>query len=277
MTNERDPRSDLGAWLGEELRNARQDAGYSSQDALARKLTLDRTTITKAETGSAPPSDAVATLLQQTFPELANGLYVQLCGIARRGNGKFARWFERDWLPIEREAASLRWWENTILPGLLQTPDYARALTQAWDPTASEDAIEALVSGKVERQAILDSDDPPDLRVVVAESVLRNLVGSASVMHAQLIHLAEMSRRPAISVQVLPADIGANGGMLGAFTIASNPDAVYLETAIEAQVTGDGELIGRAALVFDRLRDDALPRGASRDFIQKVAGTEWNT
>src|SRR6266568_3875691 len=238
MANDRDPRTDLGAWLGEELRTARTAADYSSQDALARELGFDRTTINKAETGERPPSDLVSAKIAEKFPGLSNGLYAQLATIARKSNGKFPGWFERGWLPIEREATSLRWWEPIHIPGLLQTGDYARSLFQAWQPASSGDDLDALVNGRLERQNILDRDNPPDLRVVLDEAALHRL--------------------------------------LGAFILAKPSGTLYLETAVEAQITGDDTFRERATLIFDRLTDDALPRGASRDLILKVAEEQWN-
>ncbi len=81
MANDRDPRSDLGAWLGEELRRARLDGGFTSQDQLARELGFDRTVIVKAETGARPPSEDVAPKIAEMFPSLCNGLYVRLAAI----------------------------------------------------------------------------------------------------------------------------------------------------------------------------------------------------
>jgi len=277
MANDRDPRSDLGAWLGVELRNARAGAGFSSQDALARELGFDRTTINKAETGERPPSELVSAAIAERFPGLVNGLYVQLAAIARKSNGKFPGWFERDWLPVEREATSLRWWEPVHIPGLLQTADYARSLFQAWQPASSGDDLDALVNGRLERQAILDKDNPPDLRVVLDEAALHRMIGSAKIMNAQLVHLADMSCRPAVTVKIVPAGLGAHGGLLGAFILARPTGTLYLETAVEAQITGDEAFRERATLLFDRLTDDALARGASRDLILKVANEQWNT
>ena len=276
MANDRDPRSDLGAWLGEELRRVRVAAGFRSQDQLARKLGFERTVITKIETGDRPPSADVASALLTMFPDLGGGRFAELAEVARRANGKFPGWFERDWLPVEREATSLRWWEPILVPGLLQTGDYARALFQAWQPASSEDDLDALVTGRLERQGVLDRDDPPDLRVVLDESVLHRLIGSAKIMHDQLEHLADMSCRPMVTVQVIPAELGAHGGLLGAFILAGPSGTVYLETAVEAQITGDDPVRERAALTFDRLTRDALPRGASRDLILKVANEQWN-
>ncbi len=276
MANDRDPRSDLGAWLGEELRRVRVAAGFRSQDQLARRLGFERTVITKIETGDRPPSADVAAALLTMFPDLGGGRFAELAEVARRANGKFPGWFERDWLPVEREATSLRWWEPILIPGLLQTGDYARALFQAWQPASSEDDLDALVTGRLERQGILDRDDPPDLRVVLDEPVLHRLIGSPKIMHDQLEHLADASCRPMVTVQVIPAELGAHGGLLGAFILAGPSGTVYLETAVEAQITGDDPVRERAALTFDRLTRDALPRGASRDLILKVANEQWN-
>ncbi len=277
MANDRDPRSDLGAWLGEELRRVRVAAGFRSQDQLARRLGFERTVITKIETGGRAPSADVADALLAMFPDLGGGRFAELAGLARKATGKFPAWFERDWLPVEQEAAWLRWWEPILIPGLLQTADYARALVQVWQPALSADGLDAVVGGRLERQAILDRDDPPDLRVVLDESVLRRLIGSPKIMRGQLEHLADMSCRPVVTVQVVPAGLGAHGGLLGAFIIAGPSGTVYLETAVEAQITGDAPVRERAAQIFDRLTADALPRGASRDLILKAANEQWDT
>ena len=277
MASDRDPRSDLVAWLGEEVRRARLAAGLKSQDQLARRLGFDRTVITKIETGERPPSAEVAEALATLFPGLGGGRFAELAEVARRAFGKFPGWFERDWLPVERDAVSLRWWEPMLIPGLLQTPAYARALFEAWQPASSAEDLEALVTGRLDRQRILDREAPPDLRVVLDELVLHRGIGSAKVMGAQLEHLADLSCRPMVTVQVVPAGLGAHGGLLGAFIIAGPAGTVYLETAVEAQVTGEASVRDRAALIFDRLTRDALPRGASRDLIVKVAQEQWNT
>ena len=131
MANDRDARGDLGVWLGEELRCARLAAGYTSQDQFARELGFDRTVIVKAETGARPPSDDMAARIAEMFPDLCNGLYVRLAGIARKSNGPIPGWFA-DWVEIEAKATILRWWEPLLIPGLLQTEDYARAVLSTW-------------------------------------------------------------------------------------------------------------------------------------------------
>jgi DNA-binding XRE family transcriptional regulator len=277
MANDRDPRSDLGAWLGEELRSVRVAGGYTSQDQLARELGFDRTVIVKAETGARPPSEDVAAKIGEMFPELCNGLYVQLAAIARKSNGPIPGWFA-DWLTREREATSIRIWQQIIIPGLLQTADYARALFVGERKNLDEDALDELVTARLARQAIFDKPKPPHLWVVLDESVLHRLIGAAKTMHDQLVHLADMAERPSISIQVVPASVGAHAGLACAFLIGSaesDPDLLLVE-AIEDQTIKDQEVVGKAAVAFDLVRGDALPRRASQDLILKVAESKWN-
>ncbi len=274
MANDRDPRSDLGAYLGEELRRARLAAGIDSQELLARELGFDRTVIVKAETGSAPPSKDVAPKIAARFPELCNGLYAALAEIARKSNGPIPGWFA-DWLTREREATSIRVWQPIIVPGLLQTADYARALFLA---AGADDALDELVTARLARQAIFDKPEPPYLWVVLDESVLHRLIGTPKVTCDQLVHLADMSERSYISVQVVPASVGAHAGLACAFMVGSldgEPDLLLIE-AVEDQTLRDAEVVRKAAVAFDLVRGDALPRRASQDLILKVAEEKWN-
>jgi hypothetical protein len=110
------------------------------------------------------------------------------------------------------------------------------------------------------------------------EAVLHREVGDFKTMHDQLLHLAEMSRRPNITVEVVPYSAGAHSGLLGAFVIADFDDAAaiaYLETAAEGQTVEESSVVAKVALTFDTLRSEALPRGASRDLITKVAEERW--
>ncbi len=100
MANERDPKSDLAVWLGEQLREARLAAGMTSQDALARDLGYDRTTINKVETGASPASDDLAVRIAKRFPGAAGGKFVDLSDVARRMAAKASKhpgWFGKTW------------------------------------------------------------------------------------------------------------------------------------------------------------------------------------
>ena len=233
MARDLDPGSSPAAFLGAELRRARVAAGMS-QEQFSRSLGFDRTVITKAETGERPPSPEVAAAIDEAFPHL-DGLFSRLTLLARRANGRYPEWF-REWVNAEQQATVLRTWQPILVPGLLQTRDYARALFNAWQPAASSDELDALVGARIERQAILDRADPPELLAVLGEAVLHRKVGSAKIMGDQLAHLGEMSCRPAITIQIVPAEVGTHAGLLGGFFVGifdDTPVIVYAETAVE--------------------------------------------
>ncbi|MGO9780718.1 MAG: helix-turn-helix domain-containing protein [Streptosporangiaceae bacterium] len=271
----RDPEMNPAAFLGAELRRARLAAGFSSQDALAAKLGFDRTVVVKAETGGRPPSaDVLAAWCQAC--QLDEELFGRFATLARSADGPVPTWFE-DWLEAESEALMLRIWQPVIIPGLLQTAEYARALFLVGQTDTSEDAIEALVTARLDRQEILERADPPDVMVVLDEAVLHRLVGSPEAMHGQLIRVTDLSMRSYISVQVVPVSNGANAGLGGGFAIASTddmPGTLRME-GVEDQTTDKRSLVRKAAVTFERLRGDALPRAASRDLILRLADELW--
>jgi hypothetical protein len=233
--------------------------------------------ITKAETGQRPPTaDVLAQWCAACGLDL--DLYSRLAVLARTGDGPIPTWFE-DWLEAERAATMLRIWQPLLIPGLLQTAEYARALFLAGQTDTSDDSIDALVAARLARQSILDGADPPETVVMLDECVLHRLIGSPPVMHDQLVQVADMARRPHISVQVVPSADGANAGLGEAFDIASAdgmPDVVRLE-AVEDVTSERRALVRQAVVVFERVRGNALPRAASRDIILKAADELWKT
>ncbi len=264
------------AFLGAELRRARLAAGMS-QDQLGRALNFSGDLVGKVETCDRAPTPAFAAGCDTVFPHL-DGLFTRLVDLARRWDGPYPQWF-RDWVEAERDATSFRWWEPMLVPGLLQTTDYAHAIL-AVGPETAPDQLDDLVAARLARQEILDRPKPPQLWVVIDESVLHRLIGSREVMHDQLTHLVESSRRPNITIQVVPSGVGAHAGLLGAFIVGefeTAPSILYAETAVEGQTMEKPALVARAALAFDRLRAEALPRTASRNLIGKVAQERWKT
>lgn len=206
---------------------------------------------------------------------------------AFRAPGTFARlqqharttplpsWF-RPWAEIEATAAQLWMFEHSLVPGLLQTPDYARAIL-AVQPNVTSDELHEMVVARLDRQGILNSTSPPLLWVVLDEAVLHRQIGGAKVMSDQLMHLADMADQPNVTISVIPAATGAHSGLLGAFAIAETADAgraAYLETATEGLLVENPAAVAEVMLAFDTLRSEALPRGASRDLILKEA-EQW--
>jgi transcriptional regulator with XRE-family HTH domain len=270
----RDPETNPAAFLGGELRRARVAAGFSSQDALAAKLGFDRTVVAKAETGERPPTvDVLAAWCQACH--LDDDLFGRLAVLARRADGPVPTWFE-DWLRAEGEAHALRIWQPLIIPGLLQTAEYARALFLA---AGADDAkADEMVEVRLERQSVLDRSDAPHVVTILDESVLHRLIGSPVIMSDQLSHLANMAERTNVQVQIVPSARGANAGLSGGFALAScdgAPDVLNME-AVEGVTEERRPLVRHATLVFDLVRGDALPREESRTLIMEAA-EQWKT
>jgi transcriptional regulator with XRE-family HTH domain len=272
--NSRDPRTSAKARLGELLAKARESAGFPSQAALAEHLQTDRTVIGKAESGERPPSDRVLEAWVQACHVENVELVITLAELARAGddnNEPIPSWFADYAEDIESVAHTIRTWQPVIIHGLLQTPRYARALFESMGLDA--ETVDARTEARIKRQAILDRAEPCALWAVLDYAVLQRNVGSPETMHEQLLYLAERARLPNVGVQIVPAENGANAGCVGAITVASvagKPDIV-VTGGVHDDVSETQELVRDALGIFDRVRGDALPRGASLDVIMEAA------
>jgi transcriptional regulator with XRE-family HTH domain len=277
------------AFFGAELRYARLAAGLS-QEQLGRRLGFSGDLVGKIETGDRKPTPDFVAACDEAFPA-ANGLFGRIYALARRSGGLFGRiydlarrsrgvpaWFQ-EWYGAEREAVSMSWWEPMLVPGLAQTADYARALFQAWRSADNDDELDQMVSARMARRSILDRPKPPMMSIVIDEAVLHRCIGSPEITRGQLEHLANLAERPKVMIQVIPAEVGAHVGLLGGFGIATfdhRPAIVYLESPDQGQTTDKHATVTTISLAFDMLRAEALPRGASRDMILKVAKERWS-
>jgi transcriptional regulator with XRE-family HTH domain len=263
--------------FGAELRYYRERAGLS-QTELAALVNVSHDVISKIETGERPPAKDFPERLD-AVPELdSRGGLTRLWGNLRKGlrHRAVPGWFQ-PWTHFEAQAATLRSYEPLLVPGLLQTGDYARAILAA-RPGGKHDDLDDQVAARIGRQAVLARADPPQLWCVVDEGVLHRRIGGPKVMHDQLEHLADLAENPQTTIQVIPASAGAHAGLLGGFVIADldgSPGMVYLETAAEGQIADSPAIVAHAMLRFDALRSEALPRAASRDLIMKVAAEKW--
>ena len=169
-------------FLGRELCRARVAAGYSSQQALADHLGFERTVIAKAEAGERVPSEPVL-MAWATACHIDAEHYQRLADLARTSDGPVPAWFEY-YLEREKTAHMLRYWQPIIVPAMLETAEYRRAVVM----TAGNDAerAEEMVGATLERQAVLDRAEPPEVVAVLHEMVLHRLIGSCEIMHDQL-------------------------------------------------------------------------------------------
>jgi Domain of unknown function (DUF5753) len=231
-------------------------------------LGYDRSVIAKAETGERPPSEDVMEALVKTLG--LGQVVTRLASLARRSTG-IPAWF-LDWVTIERDAVTLHTWQSALIPGLLQTPEYARAVLASWRLDTDGD-IEAKLAARTGRQAILGRDDPADLCALLDESVLHRCIGSAAIMAGQLEHLAQAARRPNVTIQLVPEQAGAYAGLSGAFWVASaatGQQAAHLETGVQGMTVIEPVLVGKAARLFEMLRSDALPWTRSLELITEA-------
>jgi len=261
--------------FGAELRYYRTRAGLSQKD-LAPRANVSHDVISKIETGDRPPAEDFPPRLD-AIPELdTREALTRLWSHLKKGHKQRAYgWFQR-WADIEAEATALRWYEPLVVPGLLQTEDYARAIFTAHLKGDADD-LDERVAARMARQAVLERNGAPQLWCVLDEGVLHRAIGGSKVMRSQLYRLADLAEHPKITIQVIPGAI-AHAGLLGHFVIADldgKPPMVYLETAVEGQVTDSPSVAAHVALCFDRLRSEALPWGASRDLIRRVAEEKW--
>jgi transcriptional regulator with XRE-family HTH domain len=272
MPNDADRAGTPAGVFGAELRYYRIRAGLSQKD-LAAATHVSHDVISKIETGDRPPAEDFPPRLD-AVPELGTqDALTRLWGhlkksMKQRTYGWFAKWAD-----IEDQATALRSYEPLIVPGLLQTEDYARAILSL-RPGRDGDDLDALVAARLARQEVLERGQ---LWCVLDEGVLRREIGGTKVMQAQLDHLTGMAGHPKVTIQVIPGSYG-HAGLLGGFVLADldgQPPMAYLETAAEGQITDSPSVAAHVALRFDKLRAEALPWGASRDLIRKVAEEQW--
>src|SRR5690349_12479326 len=276
---------DALAWFADELRAHRSAHGWTQAD-VAAKTSYSESLIAQVETGRKAPTPELAKALDRVFatpgfteddPGIpsSSGTFGRL--VVRLRNLPFPAAF-RSFEPHEREATALYTFEHSFLPGLLQTEAYARAVLEM-HPDVTEDVVNERLAGRLSRQEILERDDPPPPVVcaLIDQSALHREIGGPTVMRDQLKHLAAMSRRPNITVQIIP-NTGAHPGLLGAFTVADlggSAGIVNLEDIADGRVTEDAATVSMVALRFHSLRGDALSKGASRDLIEGVIQERW--
>jgi len=257
--------------FGSMLAYYRGRAGMTPEQ-LGTQIFMSGSLIRKVEAGTRTPTEELAKACDDALD--CGGALIELHGQLRPlfRDRPYPGWFGK-WPEVEGAARTLRWFEPLVVPGLLQTEEYARAIlsTRIGD---TEDEIDEMVAARMERQHILARDKPPTLWVIVDEGVLRRAVGGAAVMARQITHLGEMARQPGIVIQVIPLATGAHQGLNGgAFIIADipgSPAVAYQDTAARGQVIEDGEDTEALVTTWDTLKAEALPRAASLTLIKEV-------
>lgn len=234
----------LARKLGGELLRLRDEAGLTQPQA-AEALSATAAKVAKMERGWVPFRDPDIRILCDRYGVTDSKTVERLLSLAKtdRERRKAKGWWNQypelrslvEYVALEDISTGVRTWQGAFVPGLLQTPDYARALAIGNADWEDPDEIERFVQAKIARQARLTDASPLSLWAVVGEGALRQLVGGREVMRAQLAHLVEASGLPNIKIQVVPFLAGSHPGMTSAFSVVSfaEPgamDVVYMDT-----------------------------------------------
>ncbi|WP_327384651.1 helix-turn-helix domain-containing protein [Streptomyces sp. NBC_01207] len=263
-----DPSSSPRALLGAELRVARERAGMS-QAELGERLFVSGAFIGQLEAGTRRMHLEYAKQIDEILG--TDGFFVRNCAAAAKSKypDHFAEAAE-----AEARAKTIRDYAPQLIPGLLQTEAYARAVVRAYQPTATEEAVKDLVEGRLARAALLADPTTPLLWCVFDEAVLRREVGSSKVMAEALRHVIALIRSHRIIVQVIPFSAGAHAGMMGLLKLMSFDDAPplsYAEGNGTGQLFDDPATVAHHVLNYDLLTASALPPRESLAMIESAA------
>lgn len=178
-------------------------------------------------------------------------------------------------MDIEREAIALSWFENQVLPGLLQTEGYARAVFRSKVPILSEDEINAQVAARLARQEILHRKVPPTASFIISEAIVRDRLGGDEVYAETLRHLRACADLPGITLQIMPLGRQTHAGLNGPFILLETPDhqhLAYTETQRGSQLITDPNEVSILAQKYAMLRTQALNPEETKGLLDRLLG-----
>ncbi|GAB3214044.1 hypothetical protein GCM10027294_51020 [Marinactinospora endophytica] len=187
------------------------------------------------------------------------------------GGGGFPEWFQGT-VELEGRAREIKTSQPLLIHGLLQTEKYARTILRDGRPMDTDEEIDELVVGRMERQNVLKRERPPSFLMVLDEAAIRRPVGGREIMAAQLAHLLEAMEKPQIVIQIIPQATENNPALNGSFTLLTTEESevLYMETPLSGTAVDSPEVIGRYERIFGDIRAVALPPQESRKLIETV-------
>jgi transcriptional regulator with XRE-family HTH domain len=254
--------------LAQALRELRHEAGLT-QDAVAARMGWHTSKLFRLENARSPRVDWLDVRELMDMYGVRSPHREALIQLAK--DTRMMGWwtpyrdvFTGSYVALEDEASAMRLYCPELVPGLLQTEDYARAVIRAVRPGYDDESVERRVTARLTRQKVLlDRTSPPELVLVLNEAVLRRLVGDADVMAAQLEALQAAAQRRRVTLQVLPFSAGAHAGLEGGFVVIqfpgeTDPDVVYVEGIMGDLYLESVEEVKRYQSAFDRIQAVAL-------------------
>jgi transcriptional regulator with XRE-family HTH domain len=270
--------------LGEELRKLRHSAGLTSRGA-GELAGWHQSKVSRIETGTSGVKPSDVRLLLDVYEVADPQLRTLLETLAGAAGGSGSPWWHayrgllppeyRDFISLEAQARSVRTLETSVVPGLLQTPEYARAVTRATLEELPETTVNSLAEVRIARQAVLRRKNPLELHVVLDEAALRRRVGGARVMRDQLRELRRAAELPHIRLQVLPFSVGAYVGLASSFVIFSFPSTSDLDVVVLDHLTSSlhlerAEDLAVYGAAFTTMQTRALSAVDSLDLIASI-------
>ncbi|MFD3548543.1 helix-turn-helix domain-containing protein [Streptomyces sp. NPDC058655] len=258
-----DPSASPLDYYGFELRRLREDAGLR-QGQLGEIIYCTGSLIGQIETARKVPTRDFSERVDAALG--TGGLFSRLAGLVLRS--QLPTWFQ-PYAEMEARATYISTYQAQLVYGLLQTPDYARAVLA----TGLPDGLDELVAARLERQRILGREQPPMVWVVLDEAALYRPIGGGESMREQLAHLLSFSERRWARIQVLPFSAGEHASLIGSFTTMrfdDDPDIVYSEDLISGHMTANPVTVKEAALRYAHLQAAALSVEASAALIIRV-------
>ncbi len=264
------------------LRKARIDAGQTQGD-VAAAMDWSLSKVIRIEQGSVSIStnDLKALLRHYKITDAAHVDELVAIGKAARERAWWSQY--RDVAPgliqligFESDATARKNFEPLLVPGLLQTEEYARAVILALNEKVSPSGLDALVEIRMKRQELIERANPPELAFVLDEAAIRRAAGRPGIMRRQLHHLVEVAERPNVTIELVPFSAGIHAGMRGSFVVIELPDpaddVVYAENPDGGLVIRDTpDEIGTYRETFERLRAVSLGAAESSAYIGKLA------
>lgn len=267
--------------LGQELRRLRELKGMTAEE-VAERLLVSQSKISRLENGRRSISQRDVRDLCGVYEVQDHRLVESLMQMAKDSRQQ-GWWHSFGDIPysvyigLETDAASLRVYDPQVVPGLLQTREYAEALVHGALPETPPAEVEKRVQVRLRRQErISTGENPLRLWTVLDEAPLHRLVGSRSIMRDQLEYLVEQSQLPHVTVQVIPFEMGSHPGLNGQYAILEFPDATDSSVVYIEGVTSDLYLekpndVQKYSVMYEHLRAQALNADQSREYIAKIA------
>jgi transcriptional regulator with XRE-family HTH domain len=266
--------------LGTLLRSLRVNRELTV-DQVAAELLCSPSKVSRMETGQRGASPRDVRDLCELYGVTDQAERTRLMKLATEG--KQQGWWQSydldyfgTYVGLEEAATAMRQFQSTIVPGLLQTPDYARGVAEVLDVTSAR--VDELVEVKLRRQSLLAKQPPVPLSVILDEAVLHRMVGGVAAMGAQLDHIIKVTKNYNVTVRVVPYSAGAHPAMESTFSILDFeevPSVVYVEGLVGFLYLERPQEIARYEQVFDRLQATALSPQESIKLIAKV-GAEYS-